>query len=263
MLLRKIRNSIERFGVVENLVARPHPKQPGRFKMLSGNHRLRVLRELSVKHAPVVIVKLDDAQARLLAQTLNRTRGVDDPQAYAALLERVLSELDVAEVTGLLPEPEATIAQVLRELGGGDTLEGQLPLAPAEPDSKAGEIYQLGRHRLACGDATDPELVAGLLARVRPALLATDPPYRVRLDHGWRDGVRQASGSARAGMLANDDRADWDEAFALCQAPVAYVWHSALHAHIVRQGLLASGFELRQEIVWLKQVHVLGRGHYQ
>jgi DNA modification methylase len=102
-----------------------------------------------------------------------------------------------------------------------------------------------------------------LFAGESAGLLLADPPYGVQLDHGWRDGVRQPSGSARSGKLANDDRADWREAFALCTAPVAYVWHSALHAHVAREGLIAAGFVVRQQIVWSKQVHALGRGQYQ
>ena len=262
-LLVKLRRSLEQFGVVENLVARPHPTVPNAFEVLSGNHRLRLLRELGYTAAPVVVVELGDARARLLAQTLNRTRGIDDPRAYALVLEEVLEELEISEVTGLLPETEATIYGVLREFGGGDTSEEQLPALPVVARSRPGEIYELGVHRLACGDATDPGLVAEVLAGERPFLLATDPPYGVGLDHGWRDGVRQPSGSARAGKLANDDRADWREAFVLCEAQVAYVWHSALHAHLVRDGLMACGFELRQQIVWAKQLHALGRGHYQ
>src|SRR5437868_3887475 len=117
-MLARIRRSLERFGVVENLVARPHPQRPGLFEVLSGNHRLRLLRELGHEKVPVVVVELDDAQARLLAQTLNRTRGVDDPQAYARLLDEVLQEFSAAEVSEFLPESEATIEQVLRELAG-------------------------------------------------------------------------------------------------------------------------------------------------
>lgn len=263
-LLAKVRRSIEQFGVVENLVARRHPSREGLYELLSGNHRLRILKELGHSSAPVVVVDLNDARARLLAQALNRTRGSDDPAAYARLLEEVLTEVEVSEVTALLPETESTIERVLREFGGGDTSDDQLPaLTVNEPRSKLGEIYQLGPHRLACGDATDPALVTELLAGERPALLSTDPPYGVQLDGAWRDGVRQPLGSARAGGILNDDRADWREAFILCEAPVAYIWHGALHAHTVREALLASGFEIRQQIIWRKQVHALGRGHYQ
>src|SRR5579862_4942025 len=149
-LLSKIRRSIVEFGVVENLVARPHPSERGVFEVLSGNQRLRVLRELGHASAPVVVVELPDAEARLLAQTLNRTRGVDDPEAYAALLERTLAELDVSVVSGLLPETEATIDRVLREYGRSEAAEAVQVQLPAEPRSKAGEVYELGPHRLLC-----------------------------------------------------------------------------------------------------------------
>jgi hypothetical protein len=224
-LLAKIRRSLTEFGVVENLVARPHPEQPGRFEVISGNHRLRLLHELNFDTAPVVVVELDDAHARLLAQTLTRTRGSDDPQAYAR--EQALAELDVSAVTGLLPETEATIDAVLRDFGTDQSSgEGMLPELPAVPSSKPGEIYQLGEHRLACGDATDPAMVAELMGGESAVLLATDPPYGIRLDHGWRDGVRQLSGSARAGELLNDDRADWRDAYILVSTPVPFAAHS-------------------------------------
>jgi ParB-like chromosome segregation protein Spo0J len=264
-LLERLRRSISEFGVVENLVARPHPVQAGVFEVISGNHRLRLYRELGFESVPVVVVDLDDARARLLAQTLNRTRGSDDPGAYARLLEEVLATLEVGVVTSLLPESEATIDRVLREFGANGTNDAveRLPALAAEPRSRPGEIYELGPHRLACGDATDPVLVVELLRGETPAVMATDPPYGVELDHGWRDGLRQPIGSARAGQLLNDDRADWGDAFALAGAPVAYAWHGALQAHACRAGLLFAGYELRGQIVWFKQVHSLGRGHYQ
>src|SRR5438874_13112694 len=67
-LLAKLRRSVSEFGLVENLVARPHPHRPDLYEVLSGNQRLRVYRELDLDCAPVVVVDLDDAKARLLAQ---------------------------------------------------------------------------------------------------------------------------------------------------------------------------------------------------
>jgi DNA modification methylase len=260
----KLRRSLQRFGIVENLVARPHPEWAGCFEVLSGNHRLRLLRELGHASAPVVVVELDDARARLLAQTLNRTRGSDDPAAYARVLERILQDFDAAAVAELLPETEATIERLLREYGASAVESLSSPLSPpTEPRSRPGELYELGPHRLLCGDATEPEQVETLMRGADATLMATDPPYGVGVDHSWRDGLRQPRGSARTATLLNDDRADWSAAYRLTNAPVAYVWHSALHAGESFAALEAAGFEVRQQLIWVKQVHALSRSHYQ
>src|SRR5205823_11568545 len=120
-----------------------------------------------------------------------------------------------------LPESEATIDRVLRELAGEPTLGESMHARPQEPRSKAGELYELGPHRLLCGDATNAEDVELLMAGERPALVATDPPYGVSVDHGWRDGLRQPRASARRGGSANDDPADCTYAFAPTDAPAA------------------------------------------
>jgi DNA modification methylase len=262
-LLEKIRRSLREFGVVENLVARPHPERPGCFEVISGNHRLRLLRELGHLTAPVVVVELDDGQARLLAQTLNRTRGSDNPQAYARLLEELLASFEAATVADFLPETEATIERLLREYSPGVAEQAQFVLPAGEPRSQPRKLYALGEHRLLCGDATDPDQVGLLLAGVSQSLLVTDPPYGVGVDHSWRDGLRQPAGSARSARLLNDDRADWRQAYRLSDAPVAYVWHGALHAGLVQHGLEEAGFELRQQIIWVKEIHALSRSHYQ
>ena len=219
----RLRNSLREFGMVETLVARPHPEQPGMYELLSGNQRLPLYLELGFETAPVVVVELDDGSARLLAQTLNRTRGTDDPQLYAELLQRVLQEYLPERVAALLPETESSLERTLAayrpEAADEDPVE-----PPAEPRSLPGEVYELGTHRLLCGDATDPEQVAKLMAGESAALMVTDPPYGVGVDHSWRDGVRQPAGSARSATLLNDDRADWEAAYRLTDAPVAYVW---------------------------------------
>jgi DNA modification methylase len=262
-LLEKVRRSMLEFGMVENLVARPLPSVAGCFEVISGNHRLRLLQEMGSETAPVVVVELDDAQARLLAQTLNRTRGSDDPQAYARLLETVLERFLPVEVAALLPETEATIDRLLRAFGSRPAVSTARFEPPRAPRSRLGEVYELGEHRLLCGDATDPAQVAALVAGEPVVLLVTDPPYGVGVDHSWRDGVRQPAGSARTARLLNDDRADWSAAYQLTDARVAYVWHGALYAGVVHDGLLSTGLVPRQQIIWLKQIHALSRSAYQ
>ena len=91
--------------------------------------------------------------------------------------------------------------------------------------------------------------------------MVTDPPYGVNYDPAWRNAVG-LSETKRTGKVANDDRADWREAWALFPGEVAYVWHGALHAGEVAESLAASGFALRSQIIWAKERLVLSRGDY-
>ena len=100
-----------------------------------------------------------------------------------------------------------------------------------------------------------------LLGGTRPHLMATDPPYGVEYDPAWRNRVG-VSATTRTGRVANDDRADWREAWSLFPGDVAYVWCASLHLHEVADSLIAAGFLLRASIIWEKNRHVLSQGHY-
>ena len=138
-VLSKIKRSVEEFGIVENLVARK--REDGGYEVISGNHRLGLYRQMGIEKAPVHVVDVDDAHARVLAQVLNRTRGQDDPDAYARLINDVLSDMSMDELLGFLPESEKTLSQVL------DTLIPEaapgvddVPDLPDEPESVVGEV---------------------------------------------------------------------------------------------------------------------------
>lgn len=124
-----------------------------------------------------------------------------------------------------------------------------------------GDIWHLGKHRLACGDATDPELVRRLLGRTKPRLMVTDPPYGVEYDPSWRRKL--GDNAARAvGTVLNDDRVDWREAWKLFPGDVVYCWHSGKHGSSVEESLAAAEFRVRAQIIWDKGRLIISRGHY-
>src|SRR5258707_1224907 len=137
-----------------------------------------------------------------------------------------------------------------------------VPEVPEQPVTRPGDVWQLGDHRVACGDSTSAADVAPVLAGSEPHLMIADPPYGVAYDPTWRARRGCGAGNLAQGKVLNDDRADWREAYALFPGDVAYIWHGALHGGIVSAGLAACGLHPRAQVVWAKQHFTLGRGDY-
>ncbi len=107
-MLARLRESIKRYGVVENLVVRPLGIDE--YEVLSGNQRLIVLRDRGIATAPCVIADLDDAQARLLTQALNHIQGEDDLGLRAELVREVLKSMSSEEILSIMPETATSLA---------------------------------------------------------------------------------------------------------------------------------------------------------
>lgn len=152
------------------------------------------------------------------------------------------------------------------DLKDGLTDPDEAPEPPKVPKSRLGNLYELGPHRLLCGDSTVEASVQRLLGAVKPNLMVTDPPYGVNYDPNWRNEADRKNGKpygARAvGKVQNDERADWGGAWALFPGNIAYVWHGALHAALVAESLIKQEFNIRAQIIWAKSRFVISRGDY-
>jgi hypothetical protein len=113
-VLRKLRSHLERSGRYEPLVVRPYPQLPGRFQLLNGHHRFRVLKELGHNSVRCLVWDVDDDQARLYLATLNRLSGKDIPERRAALIENLLGAFDLDDLDELLPDGKRQIEAVER-----------------------------------------------------------------------------------------------------------------------------------------------------
>ena len=101
-MLHHLRTSIKRYGLLDNLVVRPVANNC--YEVLSGNHRLRVLKEMGISPVPCVIVDVGDADARLLAQMLNNVHGEENLGLRAAAIRKVLESISPEEVLSVLPD---------------------------------------------------------------------------------------------------------------------------------------------------------------
>ena len=106
-----LRLSIERYTQLQNLVVRQI--EPDCYETVGGAQRLRVLNEMGVAVVPVVIVDLDDTEARILSQILNRVAGEDDLGKRAQLMREVLETRSQEEVLALLPETAESLASLV------------------------------------------------------------------------------------------------------------------------------------------------------
>ena len=232
----------------------------GENGIIAGHGRVRAARMLGLETVPVIeLAHLSGAQKRAYVLADNRL-------AEAAGWDRELLALETGDLAELGIDLadlgfEGRELDALRDLAASDPTEEETPPPPDEPITRPGDLWVLGRHRLLCGDATDGPAVARLLGDLRPHLMVTDPPYGVDYDPGWRNRAG-ASETQRTGKVRNDDRADWRDAWALFPGDVAYVWHGALHAGTVAESLTSQGFDIRAQIIWAKERHVLSRGHY-
>ena len=242
-------------------------------EVIDGHLRIKAARKLSIPDIPVILCdEWTAAQVKAFRLLVNRSVGwADWDQELLALEMQEIQGLDFdLSLTGFdVPEIEDLLA-----LPSDD--DEIVPPLPPVATSQAGDLWQLGQHRVICGDATSPETVERLLDGRQPLVMATDPPYGIELDSEWRDRAglngcgpaessymkRRTAGHTET-TISGDTRADWSEAFELVPSlQVAYVWHASIFTREVLNGLLRIGFTLFQQIIWNKGRAVLTRTPY-
>lgn len=172
-LKKSIRDDPEMLSLRELIV---YPLENGNFLVIGGNMRLRACEELGYDALPCKVLPVETPVAKLRAYVVkdNVAFGENDWDAFAN--EWDLDELKAMglELDGIDDDQEEK-----PEVAEDDFNEEE-----AEPRCKRGDIWQLGEHRLMCGDSTDEADVAKLMGGERADLLLTDPPYGVSVVQG-------------------------------------------------------------------------------
>jgi len=150
-------------------------------ELIAGHGRVLAAIMLGLKDVPVIRLSHldeDDRRAyRIADNKLTELSEWDDP----ILRDEILLLLAVDYDLGLLGIVDEDLEALLRDPdqqdGGAVEGEDDIPEPPIMPVSVAGDLWQLGSHRLICGDSTAADVVGRLLGDVKPLLMVTDPPY--------------------------------------------------------------------------------------
>ena len=237
----------------------------GENGIIAGHGRILAARKLGMDEVPCIeLAGLTDTQRRAYIIADNKlalNAGWDDEllaiefaELADAGFDNLLTGFTQDEIDALTPE----------QIPEGLTDENAVPELQDDPVTKPGDVWAMGGHRLLCGSSTEEDAVERLFNGQSPNTMITDPPYGVKYEADWRAKAKGVKATAREknSSLKNDDQADWYDAYVLFPGTVAYVWHASAFTDVVMDGLRRAGFDVKQQIIWNKNVHALSRSDY-
>ena len=251
----KIKQSLLKFGYVDPIIVNED------LTVIGGHQRLTVLKDLDYETAKCVIVDLPKEDEKALNIALNKITGQWDEALLAdLLLDLQESDLNL-DLTGFEP-PE--IDDILSNVHDKELSEDEFDVEEElkKPTlSRHGDIWQLGKHRVICGDSTKVETYKQLLDDRKANLVVTDPPYNVDVEE-------------TAGKILNDNMSDGDfyqfllSMFTQVENHMEddasiYVFHADTEGLNFRKAFKNAGFYLSGCCIWKKNSLVLGRSPYQ
>lgn len=218
--------------------------------VLGGNMRLKACNEAGLKEIPIIVANWTEEQQRAFIIKDNLGYGEWDWDIIA-------NEWDADELNewGLdIPNYEGV------ELDAVDD-DFEIPEDGVETDIVLGDLFEIGEHRLLCGDSTDSDQVAKLMNGNLADMCHTDPPYNINYE----------GGSKKREKIANDKLEDFPQflydvyitiSTALKKGGAIYVWHASSETHNFIQQFLNAGFLFKSYIVWNKNNSTFGRSDY-
>lgn len=232
--------------------------------VLDGHGRLKALQHMVAKgeqipELPIVYVDCrDEADAKELLLKLNSQYG----KMTAESIKDFLGDLQIDFTELAIPDGYLDLSTL--EENKEKTDDDEAPeIDYEEPaQSEQGQVYELGPHRLMCGDSTNPDDMAILMNGAKADLIVTDPPYNV--DYEGSNGKKIQNDKMEDNSFLNF----LTDAFktmlgVLKNGGVYYIWHADSEGFNFRQAIKNCGGLVRQCLIWVKNSLVLGRQDYQ
>lgn len=251
----KVAASIRRFGFGAPILARKANRE-----IVAGHTRALAASKIGIDLVPVRFLDLTEEEAHLLALADNKLGELAewDDDGVLEILSRY--SLDDAALAGW---DKGDLDALADGGGGGPATEDDVPDVRADAITKIGDLYELGPHRLLCGDST----VAADVARVMGGRLAdivwTDPPYGVAYVGKTKDALTIENDALDKNGLREFLDAAFSNGLAACRPGASwYVAAPAGPLHWTFADLLLKAGVYRQAIIWMKDAFVLGHSDY-
>ena len=250
----QIAASIKEFGWTNPILV------DGENGIIAGHGRLMAARKLGMVEIPVIeLAHLSEPQRKALIIADNKlalNASWDDDLLSLELKDLAASDYDL----GLLGFGEEELDALLNptKLTDGLTDEDEVPEPPPEPITKLGDVWILGNHRLMCGDSTSIDAVEKLMDGQKADMVFTDPPYGVDYDGG------HAVKGKRREKLKNDATPEiYDGVMPVLYSvskngAATYLWFSDSKSAAVTAAVTAAGFEIRNTLIWNKNLAQFG-----
>lgn len=230
-------------------------------EVLGGNMRLKAYKELGINEVWVsVVTPKTEAEKVKYALSDNDRAGFYISDQLTDLITEYGVEINLDDYKVDLGEA-MTLSEVLNKFGINEVVEDEPPEVPEEAESKLGEVYQLGRHRLMCGDATKIEDVEKLMDGKKADMVFTDPPYNVDYEGGT--GLK----------IKNDKFANKQAFYQFLYDSLSalrpfvkgdlYICMSSSELHTLQKAFQDCGGHWSTFIIWVKDRFTLGRSNYQ
>lgn len=235
-------------------------KHNDQYVVVGGNMRYEALKQLGYKEVPCKVIPEGTTVEELRAYLLrdNSNYGEWDWDDLANLFENF--ELDAAGIDLPFIEDENQHNSESEDVQEDDFDENTDDIPER---AQRGDIWQLGEHRLMCGDSTKHEDVARLMANEQADLWLTDPPYNVNYEGGTEDKLKIANDNMNSG----DFRQFLTSAFSVAvdflkKGCSFYIWYASREHINFESSLNAVGLTVREQLIWNKSSLVLGRFDY-
>lgn len=242
----------------EMLQARPLIALPD-GRVIAGNMRLRAALELGWKTIPAITVDLDEARAQQWLLRDNQEYGEWEDASLAMLLEDLAAQGADLDLTGFADD---AVSRLLDTLAASSDQEPPTPAAPALQEkwvTASGQLWDVGRHRIICGDCRDVAIIGRLVESSKPHLICADPPYNVNYRGGTNKtgpGIQRERADAYHDTFADYEAfiaAALTSAGAVCEKKAALMlWHSSSESLAIHQAMGETGWQQRSLIVWDK-----------